>query len=78
MPKCLEMTEIATDYMEGALPLRRAVAARAHLLVCKLCSAYYDQLRKARTLLRNRALGGPSVGDEARLLSALRIGNGES
>jgi predicted anti-sigma-YlaC factor YlaD len=64
------MTELATDYMEGALPLRRRLLARWHLALCSRCRAYYDQLAKTVRLLRGRPLTGPDPGTEARLLAA--------
>jgi predicted anti-sigma-YlaC factor YlaD len=64
------MTELSTDYVEGALPWYRWLGVRLHLAYCSMCAAYYDQLAKARRLLRGRALDGPDAGLEARLLAA--------
>ena len=70
MPSCRDMSELATDYMEGALPWRRRLAAWRHLRICAMCRAYYDQLAKVRRLLRRGQLPGPDAGTEAALLAA--------
>jgi hypothetical protein len=68
--KCREVTELATDYMERALPARLWLGVRLHLLLCSMCRAYLDQLRKAVVLLHARPLPHPPAEVEARLLSA--------
>lgn len=47
MPTCREMAASATEYAEGALPLRERLRFRAHLLRCRACRAYLRQLRIA-------------------------------
>lgn len=74
MPKCREMTELSTDYLEGALSPARHLAARVHLLVCSSCRAYYDQLAKTLRLLRARTLPGPLPRVEDALLARTRRG----
>lgn len=64
------MTELSTDYLEGALPWPQRLAARWHLTICSVCRAYYDQIDKTRRLLRGRPLPGPSAEREAMLLAA--------
>jgi hypothetical protein len=64
------MTELATDYMEGTLPLRTRIAARYHLLLCSMCRAHFDQLRKMARLLQNTPLEPPPAEQEAQLLAA--------
>ncbi len=51
LPTCRDMSELATDYMEGALPWRARFAAWRHLRICGMCRAYYDQLARLRRLL---------------------------
>ena len=77
MPKCREMTELSTDYLEHALSWRVRLAVRWHLVLCGMCRAYYDQLAKTLRLLRGRRLGGPEAAVEARLLAA-RDNHGET
>jgi predicted anti-sigma-YlaC factor YlaD len=75
MPSCREMSELATDYMEGALTWRQWLAARRHLLLCSMCRAYYDQLAKLTKLLRGGTLPGPDAATEQALLATQRPGN---
>ncbi len=72
MLKCRDMTEIATDYAEGALPWHGKLAARWHLVLCSACRAYYDQLAKTARLLRGRSLDGLTPQREAELLRAAK------
>ena len=55
MLKCREVTERASDLLEGGLPLRERLALRLHLALCSMCRAYLDQLRKTRALLGRNA-----------------------
>jgi anti-sigma factor RsiW len=52
VPVCRDMTELATDYLEGALPFARRMAVRVHLAYCTMCRRYYRQVRETITLLR--------------------------
>lgn len=70
IPKCRDMTELSTDYVEGALSWRGWLGVRLHLAICSMCRAYYDQLEKARRLLRGRSFGGLDPRVEARLVAA--------
>ena len=54
IPTCRDMSELATGYMEGALPIPMRVRARLHLLLCDPCRRYYDQLRRTVALLSGR------------------------
>ena len=75
---CREVTEHATDYMEGALPLRTRWAVRLHLALCRMCRAYVAQLRWTVRLLRGRALVGPSAAVETRILAQVKEGQGSA
>jgi len=66
---CRELTEYATDAMEGALPPRTWVAVRLHLLVCRMCRTYLAQLRRTTGLLRGRTLPAPPAEVEARIVA---------
>jgi hypothetical protein len=65
--KCRDVSELATDYMERALPWRQWLGVRLHLLLCDMCRAYIDQLRKTAALLRGRPLAEPPADIEERL-----------
>ena len=42
---CADVVEIATDYLEGALPAGEAQRLERHLATCSGCTEYLDQLR---------------------------------
>lgn len=68
LPTCRDMSELATDYMEGALPWRVRLGAWWHLRLCDMCRAYYDQLGKLRRLVGRSTLPGPAADVEEALL----------
>lgn len=77
MLKCRDISELATDYAEGALPPGRRFAMRFHLAFCRMCRAYMDQLEKTRRLLAGQALAGPPPEVEDRLVATLRTTSGD-
>jgi len=46
---CQEAVELATEYLEGALPRRVRRAYERHLAACDGCDAYLDQVRAVLT-----------------------------
>ncbi len=72
MPTCREMSELVTDYLERALPLRTRLGARWHLLLCPACQRYYAQMRQTVRLLAGRRLPPPEPAVEAGMLASLR------
>ena len=42
---CVEVVEIATDYLEGALPQEQALRLERHLETCPGCIEYIEQMR---------------------------------
>jgi hypothetical protein len=68
--KCREVTELATEYQEGALPARDWLGMRWHLLICSMCRAYLDQLDKTRRLLNGKPMPPPAPEVEAHLVAA--------
>jgi anti-sigma factor RsiW len=51
IPTCRDMSELATDYLDGALPWHARLKARFHLLLCQACRRHFDQLRKTVAFL---------------------------
>ena len=49
---CVEVVEIVTDYLEGALPPAEATRLERHLETCPGCSEYLEQLRLVAGSLR--------------------------
>jgi predicted anti-sigma-YlaC factor YlaD len=52
MLRCKELTEVATDYLEGDLSRMERLRVRIHLWMCRHCRTYLDQMRKVVELLR--------------------------
>ena len=71
MPTCRQMSELVTDYLERALPLRTRLDARWHLLLCPACRRYYEQMRQTIRLLAGSRLPPPEPAVEAGLLASL-------
>jgi anti-sigma factor (TIGR02949 family) len=43
---CQDLTEIITDYLEGAMPRPDAARLEEHLRECGGCRTYLDQMRR--------------------------------
>ena len=43
---CIEVVEMVTDYLEGALPARKRRLLEQHLTACDGCDAYLEQMRR--------------------------------
>ena len=72
MLSCRELNERATDYLEGQMGLRERAGFKLHLMMCKHCGSYVDQLSKTITLLRS---GKPAASDavpDDKLIDAFR------
>jgi predicted anti-sigma-YlaC factor YlaD len=72
MLTCREVTELATDHMEGVLPLRRRVGVRLHLLLCGACRRYLAQMRTVTAALRRLPPAAPRGPVSPRLTAAIR------
>jgi anti-sigma factor RsiW len=42
---CRDFVELATDYLEGALPVEQRLVVERHLAFCTPCGDYLDQMR---------------------------------
>ena len=51
---CVEVVEIVTDYLEGALPAAEALRLERHLATCPGCTEYLEQLRAIAGSLERR------------------------
>lgn len=52
MLTCKQLSERATDYLENAVTTRQRLSIGMHLLLCKHCRAYVDQMAKTASLLK--------------------------
>ena len=57
MLSCLQATETCSDEMERPLRFGERISLRTHLLMCRGCSRYRDQLRTLREAMRGYAEG---------------------
>ena len=74
IPTCRDMSELVTDYLDGALPLRARLEARMHLFLCTACQQYFDQIRQTVRLLGDASRAAPAADTERRLLN--QVGDG--
>ena len=74
---CMDVVEVVTDWMEGALDDDLRTDLEEHLVICPDCAAFVHQLRLTR-----RALGQAGSGDvpavlRERLLAAFSEWTGQ-
>ena len=72
MPTCRDMSELVTDYLERAVPLRTRLDMLWHLIRCEACRRYYDQIRRTVRLLGSGSPRPPAGGAEDTVLAAAR------
>lgn len=83
LPTCKEVESSMTDYMEGALPLRKRLGIRVHLMMCDLCSGLYHRLlalpAMAKELLTPTAKAAPQEAQAAldQVLKTIRKDKGQ-
>lgn len=70
MLSCREISERGSELLEGRASWRVWAAARLHLMMCRHCYRYLQQLRLTRAVLRRVPTGKPPV-DAQRVLSAI-------
>ncbi len=75
IPTCKDMSELVTDYLDGALPRRVRWQARLHLFLCQACRRYFGQMRRTVRLLAGGPRRPPAAEVEQRVL-ALMAGDG--
>ena len=78
MLSCRELSETATNYLEGTLTLRQRTGVKMHLLMCKHCRAYVDQLAKTVALLKSSQAEHSIAEPDPRLIEAFRNAAGKS
>jgi anti-sigma factor RsiW len=69
---CIELVEMLTDYLEGALPPDEVAAVEAHLEICAACRTYLDQMRATITALGSVPVESLSIEAQDTLLAAFR------
>lgn len=74
---CIEMVELASDYLEGGLTASLRRRCREHIEGCDACRAFLDQLSKTVALLSRSVPRILSPADHDRLLAIFRSGRSE-
>ena len=75
---CVDLVELVTDYLEGALDPERREMVQAHLRTCDGCKVYMEQMRETREHLGHVPPdAAENLPDQARreLLDAFRAEN---
>ncbi|WDR06300.1 zf-HC2 domain-containing protein [Devosia rhodophyticola] len=78
MLTCKELGERASDYLDSEMNWRDRVSVRLHLMMCKHCRAYMDQLAKTVQLLRDDASTVDAGEPDPRLIALLSKRSGEA
>jgi anti-sigma factor RsiW len=76
--ECIDLVELVTDYLEGALDQEQREMVEAHLRTCEGCQVYVDQMRETREYLGHVPPdAAQDLPDQARreLLDAFRAEN---
>jgi anti-sigma factor RsiW len=55
MPACSWVVESASDFVDGTLGQAHTKMINRHLIRCRACSRYVDQIRQTASLLRSLA-----------------------
>jgi anti-sigma factor RsiW len=69
--RCRDIPELASDYLDHQLPVRRRLAMRLHLFICVNCRVYLSQLRQTVGLLHRLPQRPPAPETEDAVLAAL-------
>jgi hypothetical protein len=69
---CREVTERINEFVDGELGFFAALEVRFHLLICKYCRGFVNQMRTVVNLVHERGDVPPSGEAEEELLVALR------
>ena len=67
---CREFVEVATDYLDGAMPDETLELVEEHLAICDWCRGYLDQIETTARVV-GAAADDPSTAPPAATLQAL-------
>jgi anti-sigma factor RsiW len=69
---CKEFVEVLTDYLDGALDPGERSEIERHIVICRGCSNYIEQMRSTIHLLGRLADEGPGDAHTEKLLGMFR------
>jgi anti-sigma factor RsiW len=71
-PRCSEIVELVTDYLEGSMPVEDRETFERHLAFCRECDIYLDQMREAIAVTGTLAEGDVDPEALDRLVAVFR------
>jgi len=74
---CREFVEILTDYLDGALEPDERAEVERHLVICRGCSNYTEQMRSTIGLLSRLGSDPPQAAVSPGLLAMFRAWQAE-
>jgi anti-sigma factor RsiW len=69
---CADLVELVTDYVEGALSDDDRQRFEEHIVFCRACSNYYEQMRRTIELSGRLTEDDVPAGAEESLLAVFR------
>jgi hypothetical protein len=69
---CREFVEVLTDYLENALEPGERAEIERHIVICRGCSNYVEQMRSTIDLLGRIAADDPRDAQSEKLLAMFR------
>ncbi|ESR24644.1 zf-HC2 domain-containing protein [Lutibaculum baratangense] len=72
MLNCREITENADRYLDKEMGFLERLQMRLHLMMCRHCTRYVEQLKATIAMLRDLRLEQPAEESRERLVEVLR------
>ncbi len=69
---CKEFVEVLTEYLDGALGACERAEIERHIVICRGCSTYVEQMRSTIDLLGRLATEDPADTPNEQLLGLFR------
>lgn len=60
MLMCKDLAAIASDYIDGELPVLQNMSVRMHLMMCRHCRTFIGNLRASTDLLKAHSSAQPN------------------
>jgi len=57
MLMCRDLAVIASDYIDGELPVLQKMSVRMHLMMCRHCRTFIGNLRESTELMKAHSSG---------------------
>ncbi|PLX75689.1 MAG: hypothetical protein C0607_07090 [Azoarcus sp.] len=64
MLTCKEATRLSSEALDRGLSLRERLSLRMHIMMCKGCTNFEEQMRQLRTMTRRYASGDTGAQDD--------------